>query len=185
MCLLLVLTAVSAEAKKKQGGYQKAYVFGFASSFTDSVAYLTDVQELDSAYIMPNGFIADRHLYSLQMYGYVNEKLGVKTPTVAFFFALNRKKIDKKFQKVKSMYLGSSNVKLEMVNREDFHFTSEEYMETLITESEEGVEAKADAKKSKKDKPKKGDRPEMPGGMPPGGTPPGGMNGGFPGGMTR
>ncbi len=148
LCLLLVMVAVSANAAKKKGGYQKAYVFGFASSFVDSVAYLTDVQELDSAYILPNGFISDRQLYSLQLYGHVNEKRGVENPTAAFFFALSPKKIAKKYQKVKSLYIDNPNLTLVILPKDEFRFHAEEYMEVLVTETAETPEP--EGKKSKK-----------------------------------
>lgn len=136
VCLLLLLAAVNVcEAKKKQGGYQKVFAFGFASSFTDSLAYITDVQEVDSVYILSNGFIADRALYSLQLYGYVNEQKGVENPTTAFFFSPKAKTLVKKFNKVKNMYMKHPDLKLEVLTREDFIFKAEEYIEQIVTET--------------------------------------------------
>lgn len=146
--LLLMIVAVSAEAKKQKGGYQKVYCFGFASSFTDSLAYLTDVQELDSAYIMPNGFIADRQLYSLQLYAHVNDKRGVENPTTAFFFSTKAKPLAKKYQKVKKLYMQESNLQLVIMGRDEFMFKPEEYVETLVTETVEDQPAEEEAAKN-------------------------------------
>lgn len=151
VCLLLLLAAVNVcEAKKKQGGYRKVYAFGFASSFTDSLAYLTDIQEIDSAYVLPNGFIADRSLYSIQLYGHVNEKLGMENPTTAFFFSLENKKLEKKHNKVKNMYLQHPDVRLMMLSRNDFAFKAEEYMEPIIMETVEGEDGQPQGKKAQK-----------------------------------
>ena len=69
----LVAVAYGATAKPKK---QRVYMFGVAQSFTDSVAVMTDLQGVD-AYIMPNGFLADRSLYSLQFNNYLVAKCSV------------------------------------------------------------------------------------------------------------
>ena len=48
--LLLVLFSLGVQAEKKPK-MQTVYIFGFSASFTDSTAYLTDVMQLDSAYV--------------------------------------------------------------------------------------------------------------------------------------
>lgn len=157
--LLFLTLSFSVSAKKKSGGIQKVYVFGFASSFTDSLAYMTDVQTLDSAYVLNNGFLADRGLYSLQFYGHVNEKRGVENPTSTVFFDVKPQKLAKKYEKVKRMYQKDPNVKLVIVDRDEFGFTCEEYTEELVLEtSEEEAAAAAEgqpADEGKKDKKKK------------------------------
>ena len=164
ICLLLfVAVAVEASAEKKPV-MQKVYMFGFASSFTDSLAYLTEVQELDSVYVMPNGFLADRPLYSLQLYGFVNEQRGVAYPTAAVFFDVKSKKLAKRYQKVKRMYQDNPNLKLVVLTREEFGFRPEEYMESIVMEAdgengagdtpekEESAVGKKKTKKQKKDR---------------------------------
>ena len=157
--LLFLTLSFSVSAKKKSGGIQKVYIFGFASSFTDSLAFMTDVQELDSAYVLNNGFLADRALYSLQFYGHVNEKRGVENPTAAVFFDVKPQKLAKKYEKVKRMYQKDPNVRLVIVGKEEFGFTAEEYAETLMVEvSEEEAAAVTEGRPAddgKKDKKKK------------------------------
>lgn len=159
--LLFLTLSFSVSAKRKSGGIQKVYVFGFASSFTDSLAFMTDVQTLDSAYVMNNGFLADRALYSLQFYGHVNEKRGVENPTSTIFFDVKPQKLAKKYEKVKRMYQKDPNVRLVIVDREEFGFTCEEYAEELVVEtSEEEAAAAAEggqpaSDEGKKDKKKK------------------------------
>lgn len=162
--LLLLSGTASVSAKKKSGGMQKVYVFGFASSFSDSLAYISDVQVLDSAYILPNGFLADRGLYSLQFYGYVNEQRGMENPTAAVFFDVKAQKLAKRYEKVKRMYQKDPNISLVVLGKGDFRFKCEEYMEELVvetpTEEQEAVKPEVqsapDKKKGKKQK--KGDK---------------------------
>lgn len=142
--LLLLCVACSAQAQKK-AEMQKVYVFGFSSSFTDSLAYITDVQVLDSAYIEPNGFLADRVLYSLQLSGYLYEQRGLQNPTTAFFFADKRSKVEKKYLKVKRLQQKNSNVKLIPLGVDEFRFRPEEYIEPGQTEYTEPEEAAAPA----------------------------------------
>ena len=139
MCLLLMVSTVCLCSAKQKEGKQRTYMFGFASSFTDSVAYLTDIQAMDSAYIKANGFLADRPLYSLQLYGYLTENLQVKNPTCALFFSLNPKKIAKKYQKVKQMYMENRNVKLALLGKTEFEYMPEEYVadDTFVEGAEE------------------------------------------------
>lgn len=128
-------------------------MFGFAASFVDSVAYMTDIMEVDSAYVLPNGFLGGRAFYSIQLYGHVNEKHGVENPTAAVFFDVKPKKVAKKFQKVKRNYMQHPTLKLVMIGQDEFRFTREEYEEQLIMEEE--VVA-PEEKKGKKSKAKKG-----------------------------
>lgn len=165
--LLLLGVAFSAGARKNSGGKQKVYIFGFASSFADTVAYMTDVQELDSAYVMGNGFLADRALYSLQFYAHVNEKRGVANPTTAVFFSPKAKTLQKKYQKVKQKYMKDPSLELVIVPRNEFAFEVEEYMETIVTEDDASAAVESEAvakeedskrnsgKEGKKDKKKK------------------------------
>ena len=44
----------NVEAKIKQ---QPVYLFGFAASFVDSLAFITDVQYIDSAYVSCKTFL--------------------------------------------------------------------------------------------------------------------------------
>lgn len=152
--LLLVGVAFSAGARKNSGGKQKVYIFGFASSFADTVAYMTDVQELDSAYLMGNGFLADRALYSLQFFAHVNEKRGVENPTSAVFFSPKAKTLQKKYQKVKQKYIKDPSLELVIVPRDEFAFEVEEYMETLVTEEEASESLGESAAATNEEKPK-------------------------------
>ncbi len=146
----MVLTALNVSAAKKKGGMQKVYVFGFVSSFTDSLAYMTDIQTLDASYVTSSGLLAERTLYSLQLYGFVSEQRGMQNPTSAVFYALKASKIAKKHQKVKKLYMQDTNVRLVMLTDDEFIFMPEEHEEEEVTTEVTEEKAGKKAKKSKR-----------------------------------
>ena len=139
--LLLVLFSLRVQAEKKPK-MQTVYIFGFSASFTDSTAYLTDVMQLDSAYVTQKGFLADRSLYSLQLENYIQEKHSLLNTTNAVFFSVKKKSLDKKYDRVKRMYQSGENLRLNLLHAEDFRFLPQEYIETVI-EYGDGDEAVA------------------------------------------
>lgn len=150
---MLVASTSVCVAKKKTAGMKKVHLFGFCSAFNDSVAYLTDVQTLDSTYVLSSGFLAERALYSLQLYGYANEKRGMANPTAAIFFDLKPQKLAKKYQKVKKLYQSDPNVKLILLTDDDFMFIPEEHEEQIVMEvAESAANAASQAGNAKKNK---------------------------------
>lgn len=136
---------------------QKVYVFGFAASFTDSLAFLTDVQVLDSAWVTPNGFLAERTFYSFQLDNYTREKCGLENPTTAIFFDVKRSKLEKKYLKVKRLHQRTNAANLTFLGLDKFRFRNEEHMEEPAPEPVAAPKPKAAGKESKK-KTKKEDK---------------------------
>lgn len=68
----LACMALPASAKM----VDKVYVFGLAASFNDSLVYITDIFEVDSAYIEDNRthFLLNRGDYSYQLRNYFRQK---------------------------------------------------------------------------------------------------------------
>lgn len=135
---LLVCSFTGAIAGKKgKAVQQKVYIFGFSASFVDSVAYLTDVMELDSATILSNGFLAERPLYSLQLESYVQEHFNLANTTNAVFFSKKRKDMDAKHEKMNRRYQRSANLALIYLGEDDFRFHTEEHIDaTEVTEAD-------------------------------------------------
>ena len=80
----------------------KAYMFGFVASFTDSVVFFTDIQEVDSVWLMPRKkMLAGKSNYSYQLRNFCADSLGFKNRTVVVVSALTRKEIEKKYAKIK------------------------------------------------------------------------------------
>ena len=152
--LLLALFSLGVQAEKKPK-MQTVYIFGFSASFTDSTAYLTDVMQLDSAYVTQKGFLADRSPYSLQLENYIQEKHNLLNTTNAVFFSVKKKSLAKKYDRVKRMYQLGENLRLNLLHAEDFRFLPQEYIETVIEYGDEAVEAAPQAAPEKKSKGKK------------------------------
>ena len=68
-----LLIAVSMQAKDEM---KRIYIFGFASSFNDSIVCFTDVQAVDSAWLnSKNHFLVSRENYSYQLRDYLGRRL--------------------------------------------------------------------------------------------------------------
>ncbi len=101
-CLLMVMTCclVSVAKEKKT----TIYIFGYAASYVDSLAYVTDIQKLDSAYIeTKGGFLIGRGAYSGQLEQYVQQYTGKENINTAVFFSEKKKKLEKTLQRVTSL----------------------------------------------------------------------------------
>ena len=106
LLLLLALIPLCATAKKKdkQEENQKVYVFGFATTFTSDSIYLTDIQQLDSAFIMKSGFLYSRDSYTYQLRQYM-QSIGVDRAVSVISFAKTREKAEKRRAKMSKRYL--------------------------------------------------------------------------------
>lgn len=157
---LLVGSCLCVQAgKKNKIVQQKVYIYGFSVSFVDSVAYLTDVMELDSASILSNGFLAERQLYSMQLGNYIQERFNLANTTNAVFFSKKRKDLDSKHEKMNRRYQRSVNLSLIYLSQDDFRFHPEEHIEAVEIDEEaetsaEGKEAVAADSKKKRTKKK-------------------------------
>ncbi len=114
------------------------YMFGFAASFVDSVAYITDVQQVDSAYVeKKSGFLADRTLYSSQLSGFLLTEMKQENMTCAVFWDKSKTKVEKKYAKVVKSYRNDRAVFLSPLGSDVFHFEREEWVEPM--EYEESI----------------------------------------------
>lgn len=136
LLLVLLVTGVAARAEKKPT-MQSVYIFGLSMSFSDSLAYVTDIMRVDSAYVTSKGFLVNRQLYSLQLEGYMSEKRGVELTTNAVYFSTKPQKLQKQFERIKRVYGNGSSIRLVYIPREDFYFRPEEYYEPQVFEEEE------------------------------------------------
>lgn len=152
---LLVCSCLGVQASKKgKVEQQKVYIFGFSASFVDSVAYLTDVMELDSATILSNGFLAERQLYSMQLESYIQEQFKVMNSTNAVFFSKKRKELEAKHEKMNHRYQRGSNLALVCLSEDDFRFHPEEHIEAV--EIQETPKAEGETSNAQTTDPKKG-----------------------------
>lgn len=162
----VLLASVSASAKNEM---RKAYLFGFAYSFNDSTVYFTDIQELDSCWFdSKTHFLANRENYAYQMRDFLTS-VGQKNRTCIVEFAFDKKKIEKKWNKLYERYSRNSKTRLKMEKKhkevkppfqvknlvnEEFMFEAilpaeEEYQEPKLTKAEKKA-AKEKAKAERK-----------------------------------
>lgn len=104
----------------------KAYMFGFAASFTDSIVFFTDIQEVDSVWLTPKKFLAGKSNYSYQLRNFCTDSLGFKNRTVVVVSALTRKDIEKKYAKMKKDYIEkrAGQYDVHFIDASEFRFTS-------------------------------------------------------------
>lgn len=120
----MIICGWSTNVSAKLKCVPKLYAFGFAASFNDSTVYFTDIQEIDSAWINDkNDFLVSRDNYSYQLKNYFTS-IGLEHRTCIISFALKRKDIEKKYQKMKNKYVKAGNYDIKNVSTDDFHFTA-------------------------------------------------------------
>ena len=130
---------------------QRMYMFGFAASFNDTIVHFTNIQAIDSAWVDgKTKFLMGRNLYSTMLRNYL-EKNQLPYRTCVVFYDKSLKKLQKKFVKMKKLYLGTgkkvknrNNVK--DIVESDFKFTAF----NLNPYTEEEVAQQASQKKKKK-----------------------------------
>lgn len=131
---------------------KNVYIFGVATSFTDSVAYITELQELE-VYVLPNGFLADRSLYSLQFNNYLVAHQGLEGMTCAVFFGKKQSKMVKRYQRVFKRIRQANDVVLHRIATEDFRFEKEDWVEPTV--EQQAVTETPDKEKAEKKSKKK------------------------------
>ena len=156
--LTIALTA-TAKKKEQQPENKKVYIFGVATTFTSDSVYITDIQQLDSAFIMKSGFLYSRDTYAYQLRDHM-KKTGVDRAVSAVSFAKTREKAEKKYAKISKRYLHPKKKKyfdtpdyvVSKITAADFTFTAIPADETVLKKDAEWkAEQKAYRKKLKAD----------------------------------
>ncbi len=136
LLLLFCLTLCLTKAEAQRPEQRCVYMFGFAASFVDSTAYITDIQAIDSAYIFKkNGFLADRSLYSMQLSQYLQTAMHKEYMTCAIFFSEKKSKLEKTFLKVRKKYSNDPGVLLTPLGKDVFTFRAEEWFDPTAVET--------------------------------------------------
>ena len=121
LSLVFVMSA-SAKSKADPSFSAKVYMYAISASFNDSTVYITDVQEVDSAYLVKKTFLGGLKRYSEQLDNYFREKNGERR-TNTVFFKTTRKKAEKQYVKLRKRYT-SGDVKLLVLPTGEFTFTA-------------------------------------------------------------
>ncbi|MCD8288782.1 MAG: hypothetical protein LUC26_02565 [Prevotella sp.] len=165
------------------------FVYGFSFCFNDSTVYLTDIMQLDSAWIdKKTKFLYSRSTYSYQLRNYLLEQ-GVENPTCVIMFYEKRKQAEKNIVKLKNRYTkrGVTYI-IKYVPASDFQFEAVSAADELAEANRATKEEQKEAKKAEKEaRAKQKEMQRGPGGRPPRGgqggapqgPPPGDMGGGM------
>ena len=121
--VLAVAMVIPALAKKpKHSSRYGVYMVGVSASFTDSLVYFTNIQQIDSAYVNEKGLLQGRSQYSNQLRDYLESNENGTNRTCFVYYNKKKKKLQKEVVKIKQKYQkkGSGSV-LRDVNA-DFKF---------------------------------------------------------------
>lgn len=155
---VFVLAVCEISAVKKP---TKVYLFGFATSFNDSIVHMSNLQTLDSAWVdSKTHFLYSRDNYSYQLRDYLKGK-GVQHPTVVTMFGKNKSKVEKKYSKIRKRFIEKNHYQVEYIADDEFHFTAiapanvekelskaeQKELEEKIAANKKAEKAKAKAKK--------------------------------------
>lgn len=116
-----------AQAQKPQ--MHCVYMFGFASSLVDSLAFQTDIQMIDSVYIHKNGLLAGRMQYSSQLQQALQRETGNANITCAIFFDTKKSRLEKRYLKLKRRYIKSHSVVVRHFGTDSFRFHAEPFID--------------------------------------------------------
>lgn len=126
VAVLLIVTLL-AGAKGKPNAYGKGvgkvYIFGVTMQLTDSIVYITSINEVDSIDLdKKTKFLPFRSEFSLQLKEYMEGKLQAQHQTSCVYYSPNRKKIARKFYKIKKRYLDNAYTRVVMLDDKQFKF---------------------------------------------------------------
>lgn len=132
MAVMLVVTLL-AVAKQKPTQYGrgsgKVYLFGVSQQLTDSVVYLTFINEVDSFDLAKKTkFLPFRSEFSLQLKEYMEGTLHKDHQTTVVFYSASRKKLSKKYYKIKKRYLDNPYTKIVPIDGFRFRHPLESFV---------------------------------------------------------
>ena len=124
--LLLTLPTIAKQKVKAPNSSKQetVYIVGVSASFTDSLMYFTDVQELEGVTLDKKKFLPNRMQYSYQLKDFLEREEGLTNRTCFVIFDTKRKKLDKKIFKMKRRYQKESKMFVQQVNPNTFHFNA-------------------------------------------------------------
>lgn len=127
---LIMFAVAQASAKKpKEPKAPKSttttvYAVGVATSFNETVAYLTDMQVLNDATLDRKAYLHRRSGYSFQLRDYLVAQ-GKQDYTCLILFNVKKAKLEKELNKVRSRF-AKDNIQVLEIKEQDFRFTKPE-----------------------------------------------------------
>lgn len=131
LLFLVLLTAgfaLQADAKgkdkEKEPEVITIYAFGVSHDLADSTVYVTSIAPINGATMLPHGILQNIQYYGEQMKKYVEKTYNLQHQTVAFYYARDRKKAEKRLARVQAKMKKHTmkNLEFKPISYEDFRF---------------------------------------------------------------
>ena len=120
---ILLMAAGSMNVQAQNVKVPHAYMFGFVASFNDSTVYFTNIQQVDSVWVTKKKeMLAGRNHYSYQLREFFTQQRNLPNRTCVVIANTNRKKVEKKYIKMKNKYLVKSKKPYDVRNIADTDF---------------------------------------------------------------
>lgn len=125
---LLLCSAICAPGMaRKAAKTSQVYVFGVAQMLTDTVCYMSSVQQLNGVTFSKDGLLNDRAFYSAAFGQYVAAKYGAEHAVPSLQFSTSQRKIKDIYVRMRSKVLTSRKQRLIEVPATDFQFKARVY----------------------------------------------------------
>ena len=125
MIAIALMAAGTMKVQAQDVKVPQAYMFGFVASFNDSTVYFTNIQQVDSVWVTKKKqFLAGRNQYSNQLREYFAQQRNMPNRTCVVVANVDRKKLEKKYIKMKNKYLVKSKKPYDVrnISENDFKF---------------------------------------------------------------
>ena len=125
MIAIALMAAGTMKVQAQDIKVPQAYMFGFVASFNDSTVYFTNIQQVDSVWVTKKKqFLAGRNQYSNQLREYFAQQRNMPNRTCVVVVNVDRKKLEKKYIKMKNKYLVKSKKPYDVrnISENDFKF---------------------------------------------------------------
>ena len=110
--LFVFLAAVGFARDKKNDKNEKAlpvYIWGASISFSDTIAYFTEIQELDNV-VLVNDLLPHRQYYAYQLKDHMNVEENMPGRISVIYFEKKRHKLEQKEAKIKKRLVEKDNM---------------------------------------------------------------------------
>ena len=127
LAVLSFFVVFPVSAKKNKDGksvQQTVYIVGVASSFNDSIAYCTDIQELSDITLDRKRYLHRRSGYSFQLRDYLLGQ-GRQNYTCLVLFNTKKVNLEKDLAKIKTRF-AKNKLLLREIQIQEFKFTKPE-----------------------------------------------------------
>ena len=125
MIAIALMAAGTMKVQAQDVKVPQAYMFGFVASFNDSTVYFTNIQQVDSVWVTKKKqFLAGRNQYSNQLREFFAQQRNMPNRTCVVVANVDRKKLEKKYIKMKNKYLVKSKKPYDVrnISENDFKF---------------------------------------------------------------